>query len=89
MDLIQDIKPISYIKAHASEILTQINETHRPVFITQNGEAKGVLVDPESYQNLQNSLKILKLVSQSEKEYEEGDYETQNKFFAKMTSKYK
>jgi prevent-host-death family protein len=89
MDLVQDIKPISYIKAHASEILAQINETHRPIFITQNGEAKGVIVDPESYQNLLNSLKILKLVSQSEKEYEEGNYETQNKFFAKMTSKYK
>jgi prevent-host-death family protein len=89
MNLVQDIKPISYIKAHASEVLSQINETHRPIFITQNGEAKAVIVDPESYQSMQDSLKILKLLSQSEKEYEDGEYETQTKFFSKLNSKYK
>ncbi|HEY8462597.1 MAG TPA: type II toxin-antitoxin system Phd/YefM family antitoxin, partial [Bacillota bacterium] len=36
----EDIRPISYIKANAAEILAQVNETHRPVYVTQNGEAK-------------------------------------------------
>ena len=47
MNLRTSIRPISYIKTHAAEMLKQINDTQNPIVITQNGEAKGVLLDTE------------------------------------------
>lgn len=65
---LSDIKPITYLKANAAELLKYINETHRPIIITQNGEAKAVLQDPESYESMRKALSLLKLVSMSEEE---------------------
>jgi prevent-host-death family protein len=78
---LKDIKPISYIKSHAAEILSQINQTHRPVFITQNGEAKAVLVDAESYEQMQKTLGMLKLLASGEKDIADKKYKEQNEFF--------
>jgi prevent-host-death family protein len=61
MKISSDIKPVSYLKSHAADILKQINETHRPVVITQNGEPKAVLQDPESYDNMRKAIGLLKL----------------------------
>lgn len=72
MNLESDIRPISYIKTNAAEMLRQVNETQKPIVITQNGEAKAVLLDTKTYQDLVNAIGILKLLSQSEKEIEEG-----------------
>ena len=88
MDIKNDIKPISYVKAHAADVLKQVNETQRPIYITQNGEARGVLVDPLSYQNTQDALKLMKLISQSEKEIEAGEFSSQDKVFSKLKSKF-
>lgn len=78
---LKDIKPISYIKSHAAEILSQITQTHRPVFITQNGEAKAVLVDAESYEQMQKTLGMLKLFASGEKDIDDKKYKEQNEFF--------
>jgi prevent-host-death family protein len=59
----EDIKPISYVKAHAAEIIEKMAENHRSIIITQNGEAKAVLTDIESYQKQQDTLAMLKLVA--------------------------
>ena len=58
MNIKNDIKPISYLKSRSAEVLKQINETHRPVIITQNGEPRAVLQDPESYENMRNALLV-------------------------------
>jgi prevent-host-death family protein len=52
MKILQDIKPVAYLKSRAADLLKQINETHRPVIITQNGEPKAILQDPKSYENM-------------------------------------
>jgi len=52
MNITNDIKPITYLKSRAADVLRQINETRRPVIITQNGEPRAVLQDPESYENI-------------------------------------
>jgi prevent-host-death family protein len=70
MDIKEDIKPISYIKTNAADILKRVNETHHPMIITQNGEAKAVLLDTETYQSMINSIGILKILSQSEHDIE-------------------
>jgi len=73
MNLQTSIRPISHIKSHAAEMLRQINETQNPIVITQRGEARGVLVDPRSYQEMMEALGILKLIAQSERSIELGE----------------
>ena len=82
MNIKEDIRPISYIKANAAEILAQVNETHRPVYVTQNGEAKAVLLDPESYEKMKGALGLLKILSQGESDIVEGEIISQEKMFA-------
>jgi prevent-host-death family protein len=72
MNLKNDIKPISYVKSNAAEMLRQVNETRNPIVITQNGEAKAVLLDTDSYEEMVNAISVLKLISQSEREIEDG-----------------
>ena len=82
MTLSKDIKPITYLKSRAADLLKQINQTHRPVVITQNGEPKAVLQDPESYENMRNAIGILKLISQGEKDIRDGKSKSQEEVFA-------
>jgi prevent-host-death family protein len=81
MDIINDIKSISYLKSKAADLLNQINETHRPVIITQNGEPKAVLQDPKSYENTRNAIGLLKLINQGEEEIKKGKIKSQEKVF--------
>ena len=89
MNLKEDIRPISYIKTNAADMLKHVNETHNPIVITQNGEAKAVLLDTESYQEMRNSLGILKLLAEGEKAAEEGKVYTQEEVFDYMEEKIK
>ena len=89
MNIINDIKSISYLKSRAADVLKQINDTHRPVIITQNGEPKAVLQDPESFENMKNAIGILKLVSQGEDDLKNGDISSQEEIFANIERKIK
>lgn len=84
MNISKDIKPITYLKSKAADLLKQINETHRPVVITQNGEPKAVLQDPESYENMRNAIGILKLISQGEEDIKNGKFKAQEDVFAEI-----
>jgi len=86
MNIINDIKPVTYLKARAADLLDQINETHRPVIITQNGEPRAVLQDPESYENMRNTIGILKLLSQGEADIRDGRTKPQEDVFAEIES---
>jgi len=77
--LIKDIKPVTYLKSKAADLLNQINETHRPVIITQNGEPRAVLQDPKSFENMRNSIGLLKLISQGEGDVRNGHVKSQEK----------
>ena len=81
MHLSQDIKPISYLKAKTADVINSVNENQRTIIITQNGEAKAVVQDIKSYENLQNSLNLLKLIVQSENDIENNEVIEQNKMF--------
>ncbi len=87
MNIVDDIKPITYLKSKAADVLNQINETHRPVIITQNGEPRAVLQDPESYENMRNAIGILKLISQGEEDIKSGDIKSQEEVFADLEKK--
>ena len=72
MKLSQAIKPISFFKAHAAEVLRDINETHGTMILTQNGEAKAVIQDIEEYERIQEALALLKMVAQGQDAFEKG-----------------
>ena len=78
----EDIRPISYIKANAAEILAQVNETHRPVYVTHNDEARAVLLDSESYEKMKGAIGLLKILSQGERDIVEGEVISQEKMFS-------
>lgn len=84
MNISRDIKPVTYLKSRASDLLRQINETHRPVVITQNGEPRAVLQDPESYENMRNAIGLLKLISLGEKDIKERKSKSQEEVFANI-----
>ena len=67
------IKPISYVKAHAAELLDRITEEREPIIITQNGEARAVLMDITSYEQTQETLALLKVLAIADKEIEAGE----------------
>jgi prevent-host-death family protein len=63
VSLSSQIKPISYLKAHAAEIVRNLGEQQEPLIITQNGEAKAVLQDIASYEEAQETLALLKILA--------------------------
>jgi prevent-host-death family protein len=72
MPLSHQIKPISYLKAHASEIVRDIGKKQDPMIITQNGEAKAVLQDIESFEQTQETMALLKILALGTSQIEEG-----------------
>jgi prevent-host-death family protein len=72
MKLSSQIKPISYLKAHAAEIMKELNEKREPYVITQNGEAKAVIQDVESYEQTQETLALLKILALGTRQIKDG-----------------
>lgn len=84
MLLSQDIKPISYLKTKTADVIKSVNETKRAVIITHNGEAKAVVQDIKSYENLQNSLTMLKMIIQSENDIDNNNIISQEDMFKNL-----
>jgi len=82
INLKEDIKPISYIKTNAADMLEYVNERKNPIIITQRGEARGVLLDVESYQELLRALTLMKLLQVSEEAIRGGDVYDHTEVFA-------
>ncbi|MDD2338395.1 MAG: type II toxin-antitoxin system Phd/YefM family antitoxin [Geobacteraceae bacterium] len=89
MNITNDIRPVTYLKSRAADLLKQINDTHRPVIITQNGEPKAVLQDPESFENMRNAIGILKLISMGEEDIKNGNILAQETVFKNIEEKLK
>ena len=73
MNISTDIKSISYLKSRAADLLKQINETHRPVIITQNGEAKAIVQDIDSYEKEQETMAMLKILALGNQQIDNGE----------------
>lgn len=72
MKLSPQIKPISYLKAHAAEIISNLAEQGEPLVITHNGEAKVVIQDIESYEPMHETIALLKILALGTRQIEEG-----------------
>ena len=84
MKMKEDIRPVTYLKSKAADLLAQINATHRPVVITQNGEARAVLQDPESYEQMRRAIGLLKLIAQGESDVQAGRAVAADEVFASL-----
>jgi prevent-host-death family protein len=72
MELLRQIKPISYLKAHAAEIIRDMAKGTGPLVVTQNGEARVVIQDVASYQQDQETMAMLKILALGNRQIEEG-----------------
>lgn len=66
------IKPISYLKANAAEIIRTMSEERSALVITQNGEAKAVMQDVATYEQTQETMALLKILALGRREIEDG-----------------
>ena len=82
MKLSEAVKPISHFKSHASEVIRNVVDTHKPVVITLNGEAKAIIQDIREYEQDRESLAMLKILSLSRKSIDEGKYLPAGEAFA-------
>lgn len=87
MNLVEDIQPVTYLKGNAAHLLQQVNETRRPVIITQNGLARAVLQDPVSYESMRNAIALLKLMVQGEEDIRTGHLVEQNEVFSRIEAR--
>lgn len=81
------VKPISYVKANAAEVLARLAEERRPLVITQNGEAKAVIQDVASYEETQETLALLKILALGNAEIEAGKVKPVTEVVARLRAK--
>ena len=87
MKLSSQIKPISYLKANAAEVLLQLAARREPLVITQNGEAKAVLQDVASYEETQETLALLKILALGNQDIEAGRVKPAGDVVARLKAK--
>jgi prevent-host-death family protein len=66
------VKPISWLKSNAAEALQTLAESREPLVITQNGEARAVIQDLQSYEETQETLALLKVLALGNRDIEQG-----------------
>ena len=81
------IKPISYVKAHAAELLDRITAEREPIIITQNGEARAALIDIHSYESTQETMALLKILALGRQQIEAGQTDALVDAVARIRSK--
>jgi prevent-host-death family protein len=75
MKFSKQVRPITYLKAHAADMIRGVAEKREPYIITQNGEAKAVLQDIESYEQTQETLALLKILALGNAQIDAGHTE--------------
>jgi prevent-host-death family protein len=89
MKLSERIKPISYLKAHTAKIIRELGERRGTMVITQNGRARVVVQDIDSYEQTQESLAMLKLLAQSQRSVESSKHKPLKRAFADLAARAK
>jgi prevent-host-death family protein len=78
------VKPISYLKSHTAEIVRDLTENREPMLITQNGEAKLVVMDVKSYEEQEETLALLKILALGNREIEQGKFRDAEDVFTEL-----
>jgi prevent-host-death family protein len=78
------VKPISYLKSNAADIVKDLTANREPMLITQNGEAKLVVMDVKSYEEQEQTLAMLKMLALGSREIEQGKFRDAEDVFAEL-----
>lgn len=78
------IKPISYLKERTAAVVKEITESRTPMIITQNGEATFVVQDIRSFEQMQQSMALLKILALGQRQIERGHFTDADGFFAEL-----
>ena len=81
------IKPITYLKANAADVLRELTEVREPLVITQNGEAKAVIQDVRSWEETQETLALLKILALGNAQVEAGKVKPAREVIARLKAK--
>jgi prevent-host-death family protein len=84
MQLSENIKPVSYLKAHATDIIKNLKNGHQPMIITQNGEAAMVIQSVTDYEQTLKTLALLKLLAQSQQAVDADKTVTSSEAFSRL-----
>jgi len=84
MKLSESVRPISYLKTHASEVIRDVSENYKTILITHNGEAKAILQDVKVYEKQQEAIALLKILALSSKSEKEGKIKSFSKTFSDL-----
>lgn len=87
MKLSDQIKPISYLKAHAAEVVRNLSTQMEPLVITQNGEAKAVIQDIKSYEKTQETMALLKVLALGQRQIEDGKVQPAEDVITKLRNR--
>ncbi len=87
MKLSNQIKPISYLKAHAADIIRNIGKQSEPLIITQNGEAKAIIQDIESYEQNLETMALLKILALGNQQIEKGKVKSVSEVFKNLRNR--
>jgi len=88
INLRENVKPISYIKTNAAQMMKYVNERKNPVIITQNGEAKAVLIDIETYQDTEDAFALMNIIKIAEKDIKNGNVKKADDVFKNLYCKH-
>ena len=78
------IKSISYLKSHTAEIVKNLTKSQKPLIITQNGEAKLVVMDIHSFEEREETLALLKTLALGNREIEQGKFRDAEEVFTEI-----
>lgn len=84
MHIADHVKPISYLKSEAAQIVKDLTDSGEPLIITQNGEAKLVVQDVRTYEATQQTIALLKILAIGQKQIEQADHEDGDDFFSEL-----
>ena len=84
-----NVKPVSYIKTNAAEMIKHVHERKNPIIITQNGEAKAVLMDIETYQDTEDAFALMNIIKVAEEDIKHGWVKKADDVFKNLNEKLK
>jgi prevent-host-death family protein len=63
---------VTTLKRQATELLAALRRERKPILITEHGLPSAYLVDVETFETLQERMKLLEGIARGEKAIEEG-----------------
>lgn len=87
-NLVQDIRPITDLKRHTTEVLEEMRHNQRPVVLTINGKAEAVIMDVEVFQTQMQACALAKLLAEGEQDILDGKTKPARQFLKELKQRH-